>query len=252
MTTGTETEYERNQRFNQLVSWLHGFRYKNILTLFDSLAQKAEGKRIKVIDIGCAHAKLFSILNGRFKIDYTGIEIDAGFVEAARSRYAHNSNFRVIHDSAENALTQLSNADILVALETFEHIPEHKVVRIIEAVAAARPKLFVCSVPVEIGPAVWLKNVGSLVTGYIRHREYLWAETFWAGLYQLDKLPPHGTGHKGFDWRWLAQTIRHNMKIIKIRRFPFDFLPAAFAFSVFMVAEPRNGAQSDDQPEAAQ
>jgi hypothetical protein len=144
-----------------------------------------------------------------------------------------------MHDSAASALAHLECADIVVALETFEHIPEHDVVRIVEAVAAAMPKLFVCSVPVEIGPAIWLKNVGSLVTGYMRHKEYSWPETFWAGLYQLDKLPPHATGHKGFDWRWLAQTIRHNMKIKETRMFPFGMLPAAVAFSVFMIAEPR-------------
>jgi hypothetical protein len=207
--------------------------------LFRAAACEAGGKSINVVDIGCAHAKLFSVLNERFDIDYTGIEIDPGFVEAARSRYAHNSNFRVIHESAATALVTLKRPDIIVALETFEHIPEHDVVRIIEAVSAAKPRLFVCSVPVEIGPAIWLKNVGSLLTGYMRHKEYQWSETFWAGLYQLDKLPPHGTGHKGFDWRWLAQTIRHNMKIKETRRFPFRMLPAAVAFSVFMIAEPR-------------
>lgn len=145
----------------------------------------------------------------------------------------------MIHDSAANALATLEHTDIIVALETLEQIPEHDVVRIVEAVAAAKPRLFVSSVPVEIGPAIWLKNVGSLVTGYMRHKEYRWSETFWAGLYQLDKLPPHDTGHKGFDWRWLAQTIRHNMKIKEIRRFPLSILPAAVAFSVFMIAEPR-------------
>lgn len=235
----TETEYERNQRFNFLVSYLHSFRYRNILALFKVVARETRGKPIKVIDIGCAHAKLFSVLNERFDIDYTGIEVDSGFVEAARSRYASNPNFRVIHDSVANALADLKHADIIVALETFEHLPEHDVVRIVEAVAAARPRLFVCSVPIEIGPAIWLKNVGSLVTGYMRHKEYQWPETFWAGLYQLDKLPPHGTGHKGFDWRWLAQTIRHNMKIKETRKLPFSILPAAVAFSVFMIAEPR-------------
>ena len=207
-----------------------------MLTLFKSVARKTEGKSIKVVEIGCAHAKLFSILNERFDIDYTGIEINPLFVEIAQSRYGNNPNFHVIQESAANAISHMKGADILVALETFEHIPEHEVVRIIEAIATAQPNLFVCSVPVEIGPSVWLKNVGSLITGYMRHTEYRWAETFWAGLYQLDQLPPHGTGHKGFDWRWLAQTIRHNMRIIEIRKFPFGFLPAALAFSVFMVA----------------
>lgn len=235
----TESQYERDQRFNFLVSYLHSFRYKNILALFKTISREADGKPIKVVDIGCAHAKLFSLLNKSFNIDYTGIEINADVVEAARARYAGYSNFRVIHDSAANALVNLKHADIIVALETFEHIPEHDVVRIVEAVAAARPRLFVCSVPVEIGPAIWLKNIGSLVTGYMRHKEYRWSETFWAGLYQLDRLPPHDTGHKGFDWRWLAQTIRHNLKIKETRLFPFNILPAAVAFSVFMIAEPR-------------
>ena len=231
--------YERNQRFNFLVYYLHSLRYKNILALFRTVAREGGGKPINIVDIGCAHAKLFSVLNERFDIDYTGIEINSDFVETARSRYAQNPNFRVVHDSAENALENLKRDDIIVALESFEHMPEHDVVRIIEAIAFAKPRLFVCSVPVEIGPAIWLKNVGSLITGYMRHKEYRWSETFWAGLYQLDKLPPHDTGHKGFDWRWLAQTIRHNMKIKETRKFPFSMLPAAVAFSVFMIAEPR-------------
>jgi len=241
----TERDYETNQRFNFLVSWLHSFRYRNVLALFSTLAKVNLGRRIRVVEIGCAHAKLFSILNDRFQIDYTGIEVIPYFVETARLRYGQYPNFRVIHDSAENALAQLTNTDIVIALETFEHIPEHSVVRLTEAIAAAQPSLFVCSVPVEIGPAIWLKNVGSFLTGYMRHKEYSWRETFWAGLYQLDKLPPHGVGHKGFDWRWLAQTIRHNLKIREIRKFPFVFLPAAFAFSVFIVAERRSGNHSD-------
>jgi hypothetical protein len=239
-----ETQYERNQRYNPLVAWPHTFRYKHIISVFSDLSICKSGAQIKVIEIGCAHAKLFSILNARFDIDYTGIEVDEKSVNVARLRYAGNNNFRVLNNSAEHALSELQNADIVVALETLEHIPEHVVVRIVEAVALSKPKLFVCSVPVEIGPAVWLKNVGSLLTGYIRHKEYEWRETLWAGLYQLDRLPPHGTGHKGFDWRWLAQTVRQNMKIVQIRRFPISFLPAALAFTVFFVAKPRDSAQA--------
>ncbi len=223
-----------------MVAWLHSFRYKHIVALLGRMDREAQGRPIKVVDIGCAHAKLFAILNEPFNIDYTGIDNDADLTEVGKCRYGHQPNFRVVTDSVQNALDCLGNADILVALETLEHIPEHEVVWIIEAAAAAQPKLFVCSVPVEIGPAIWLKNVGSLLTGYMRHKEYRWSETFWAGLYQLDKLPPHGTGHKGFDWRWLAQTIRHNMEITKISKLPFGFLPAALAFSVFIVAKPRS------------
>ncbi|MCK7493445.1 MAG: class I SAM-dependent methyltransferase [Comamonadaceae bacterium] len=95
------------------------------MALFSSLAHETVGKPIKVVEIGCASAKSFSMLNERFEIDYTGIEIDPAFVQTVRARYAHNPNFRVIQESAENALANLKNADIVVALETFEHIPEH-------------------------------------------------------------------------------------------------------------------------------
>jgi hypothetical protein len=123
-----------------------------------------------------------------------------------------------------------------MSLETLEHIPEHIVVRLIEHIAAANPKYFVCSVPNEVGPIVWIKNVGSLLMGYYRHKEYKWSETLYAGFYQLDKVETHGTGHKGFDWRWLAQTIRHNRKITQTLSSPFRWLPKTFSVSVIFIS----------------
>ena len=189
-------DYEKLQSFNRIVAWLHGFRYKNIYDVFQTLAAEITDRPIRVVEIGCAHAKLYQLLNDRFRIHSTGAEINPPFAE-------------------------------------------HAVVRIVENIARQRPRLFVCSVPVEVGPIIWIKNVGSWLMGYLRHTEYRWHETLWAGLYQLDRLPPHGTGHKGFDWRWLAQTIRHNLRIVEFRRLPARLLPAGLSTSVFFVARPR-------------
>lgn len=238
--SNTETQYEKYQKFNPLVSWLHTLRYNNTLSVFKEFSASSGDSPIKIIEIGCAHAKLFSVLNDQFNIKYTGIEPKQEFVEIAKDRYHHFKNFKIIQGAAEKHLNTQADVDIVVALETLEHISEHIVVRVVEEVTRIQPKLFILSVPVEIGPSIWFKNVGSLITGYIRHKEYTWPETFWAGLGQLDKLPPHGTGHKGFDWRWLAQTVRHNMKIKEIRKFPLSFLPAGLSMSVFFVAEPRH------------
>ncbi|MEW8004814.1 MAG: class I SAM-dependent methyltransferase [Candidatus Thiodiazotropha sp.] len=234
-----ETEYEINQRFNTIVSWLHSYRYKNIQEVIEEFSASNNTGPIRIIDIGCAHAKLYSILNDKFKLDYIGIDPNADYVHAAQERYQGKPNFRIINDTAEKQLHLITDADIVVALETFEHVPEHIVVRIVEEIAKTQPKLFICSVPVEVGPAIWIKNLGSLASGYMRHTEYTWKETFWAGVGRLDKLPPHGTGHKGFDWRWLAQTIRHNMQLKEMRKFPFRVLPAWLSTSVFFIAEPR-------------
>lgn len=235
-----ETAYERTQKFNPIVGWLHSRRYKHILGIVDRVARARPGHKIRIVEIGCAHAKLFSVLQPRFDIEYVGVDINPEFIATAEQRYRSFENFRVVLGGAEQQIDLMRGADLVVALETLEHIPEHVVVRILEAVSAARPRSFVCSVPVEIGPSLWLKNVGSFLLGYMRHTEYSWRETFWAGLYQLDKLPPHGTGHKGFDWRWLAQTIRHNLRIAEIRNLPVRWLPSIVSTSVFFVAEPRD------------
>lgn len=230
----TETWYERNQAHNAVTSWLHSLRYKRAIETVLEVGRTLT-RPVRVLDIGCGYGKLFDVLDPLLPIEYTGIEIDRDFATIARERHS-NDNFTLVQESALTALGRCQPADVVTALETFEHIPEGDVVRLIEQIAAMRPAKLFASVPVEIGPAIWLKNVGSLVCGYVRHREYTWTETLWAGLYQLDRLPPHGTLHKGFDWRWLAQTIRQNMRIIQLVKSPCRWLPAA---SVCFIAEPR-------------
>ncbi len=243
MTEPPETlldTYERNQSFNALLAWLHSFRYRHLIAAVGALSRDRGAAVLRVVDIGCAHGRAFAVLNERFPIEYTGIEVEDSFVDTARARYQAHSNFSIVHDVAENQLDKFEAVDVVLALETLEHVPEHTVVRLVEQIARMQPRLFVCSVPVEIGPAIWIKNLGSLLTGYVRHREYTWRETFWAGLGKLDRLPSHGIYHKGFDWRWLAQTIRHNMRITETRTFPFRFLPVWLSNSVFFLAEPRS------------
>ena len=229
------TCYEKNQTFNPLVSYLHTTRYKHLIKLFTELSAKDPSRTLRVVDIGCAHAKAFHILNSRFNIDYTGIDIDETLLSIATERYAGHKNFRIINDSINNHYVEFQNADVIIALEALEHIPENIVVRVIEQIAAAKPEAFMCSVPNEVGPIIWLKNIGSLLTGYMRHKEYKWMETLHAGLFNLDRVETHGIGHKGFDWRWLAQTIRHNMRITKICTNPFDWLPKTFSFSIIFI-----------------
>lgn len=102
------TAYEKTQQFNAIVSWLHSYRYKNIIAVFEQFSVSTNKDIIKVVEIGCAHAKIFSILNARFQIDYIGIEIKGKNVAVAKERYQDYPNFRIIHDSAENLLKQIT------------------------------------------------------------------------------------------------------------------------------------------------
>jgi len=127
--------------------------------------------------------------------------------------------------------------DVIVALETFEHIDRPEVLTILAAIAKMAPRRFICSVPVEVGPAVAFKNLASALIGYIRHRDYTWRDTFWASVYRLDKVPVHNRRHIGFDWRWLAYSVRLFLPAMRRHNLPFWFLPAALSNSVLLVAD---------------
>ena len=149
------------------------------------------------------------------------------------------NNFQIIKGLAEEVIPNIEQkVDIFTGLESFEHIPEYIVPTLLKSISAKTPKIFACSVPVEVGPAIWIKNIGSKLMGYSRYKEYTWSETFWAGLYQLDRVAPHGIGHKGFDWRWLKHNIRQSMKITSISKSPFSFIPAAFTPSICFTSVP--------------
>jgi len=232
-TQTTSDNYDEVQNWNFITTWLHSFRYKHVI---DALAHY--DKPFSLIDVGCAYGKLFSVLDTLHTIDYIGIEPPGYFAIVARQRHGHRSNFRVLDAYAPEGLEGLS-AEVIVALETLEHIPEPQCVRVVEKIAAMKPKLFIASVPVEVGPAIWMKNVGSALSGYSRHREYTWSETWFAGLGMMNRVRVHETGHRGFDWRWLAQTIRHHFHIREMRRFPLSFMPVSCSSTVFMICEPR-------------
>jgi SAM-dependent methyltransferase len=233
------TRYEQRQGSSRLLTWVHSLRYRHVVRLLKDLPQP-----IRVLEIGCDSGRLYDTLKARYDIRFTGIDVAEGRVIIARERYRKDPNFRARIGSAADLLPFDEPYDVIVALETFEHIAEPDVLTILAAIAKMAPRRFICSVPVEIGPAVFFKNLTSALTGYIRHRDYTWRDTFWAALYRLDKIPVHNRRHIGFDWRWLAYSVRLFLPMMKRRNLPFWFLPAALSNSVLLVAERTPPTQS--------
>lgn len=95
-----KTHYEALQEYNLLTRWLHSRRYQHILGVIGQFAaSKPAQSPIRILEIGCGPAKLYRILNEHFPIEYLGCEIQAAFVDAARSRYGDQSNFKVTDQS---------------------------------------------------------------------------------------------------------------------------------------------------------
>ena len=219
-------------KFNFIIKFLHRTRFRNLEKLIIRASKEKKGK-LKIIDVGCGSALAYKIIRKQgIDFEYVGVELTKDFCDTAYEKYNQFENFKIIHDSIENQFEKFTDADVIIGLESFEHIPEWLVVRTIEAISKTSFMYLYITVPNEIGPALFIKNVGSALMGYTRHKHYSWRETFFASIYELDKIERHDTRHKGFDWRWLAQTLRQNVTIVKKTSSPANFIPKFISPSI--------------------
>lgn len=235
-----DSAFSHKHGFNAITSYLHSFRFKTVIRYMEKLEREIPSRPIVIMDIGCGSGGFFEVLKDRFNVRFIGVEIQEKYVAQTREKYKDDPRVTIMQrDAAEAGLYEETNPDIVVALESMEHIPPDTVVEIIHRLKNIPSlRLFIASVPIEVGPSLWIKNIGSALMGYHRHKEYSWAQTFWAGFYKLDKLPRHNGRHMGFDWRWLAQTIRLNLTMVAVHTSPFDCIPTWLAPSILFVAKP--------------
>jgi SAM-dependent methyltransferase len=234
------TTYEAVQSYSWLTRFLHKGRYQKLLKVLEELKREVGGRRIKMLDIGCGPGTVVEHVVNRFDVDYLGVDHDPTFIDAANRRYEKLGGCRfMVGDATTDELYHSNDADIVTALETLEHIPLNRAARLVEYVChIVRPRFFLVTLPVEVGPAVWIKNWGSTLMGYDR-KSGNFRETLWAGLYQLDRVPPHYASHQGFDWRCVAQLIRVNAHLREVQSLPFSFVPRSLSPNVALLAEPR-------------
>ena len=232
-------DYEERQSFNALVRFLHSVRFKTLEGAARGL-KPAYGARLRVLDIGCGPASAYPVLTKlRQDIEYVGVELREDFCALARERYGGEEGFAICQAGIGEQLDLIERCDLILGLESFEHILEPEVEQVVETIGRAEFQKLLITVPNELGPAIVLKNVGSLLMGYMRHKEYRWRDTYHAAIYAADKLPPHTNGHIGFDWRWLERTLRQHVEVSRITTSPWPWVPRALSPSIGFLCERR-------------
>src|SRR5215204_6498274 len=114
----------------------------------------------------------------------------AAFVEQANStRSAPDVRFenRDLRDMAEEGFRLPEPPDCIIALETMEHVTELDVPKIVDWLARMKVPTLI-TVPNEVGPALLVKNLGSALMGYRRHREYRIQDTLNAAFGRMERL----------------------------------------------------------------
>jgi SAM-dependent methyltransferase len=246
--------YARKQLFsrNRILQWSHRSRFEMARRMVEPYA----GGRL--LDYGCGDGTFLAMVHDLFP-RATGAEIDSARVEECRTRlhafpainFALTSDLaRPEHDGAY---------DVVLCTEVLEHLLDIAVEAALDDFSrTVSPKgTVIISVPVEIGPALAVKQIVRSIAawqglGDYEHREkYSFAE-FRKMLTANDRTqierPLYSTpltpnidlkyhGHKGFNWRVLESKLRRRFRIRNVHFSP-DGVGKWFASQVWFVCSP--------------
>lgn len=232
--------YARKQLFsrNALIAWSHRRRF----ALARELAAAGAGGAL--LDYGCGDATFIALAHDLFR-ETMGTDVD---VEQLRDCGRRLSSVPDVRFASLDELRRPAYAgyfDAVVCMEVLEHCPsdvQPLVIADLERVVRSHGVVII-SVPIEIGPTLALKQAvraGAASTGLVEYENrerYRIAEfmrmLLARGTSQIERpatitINAHGDtvryhGHKGFNWRMLAQVIERTFAIERRLYSPVPF-----------------------------
>lgn len=210
---------------------------------FQSELQRRRITPQRVLELGCFDAKVLRFLP-KPPQRYVGFDANwEGGLDLARRTYADRPQFE-FHEATSPAHLQLApddRFDVIVTMETLEHLPPQDLDAYLAKLAAHAGGWVFVTVPNEKGPlflAKWLAK--RLLT---RDGEaYTGREVLYATLGQTHKVARDQ--HKGFDYDVLIGQMRRHFDIVEVSGHPLSWLPTFLCFSVGIVAVPKSSTAS--------
>jgi SAM-dependent methyltransferase len=247
-------EYARKQLFGRgLIGWSHARRFHAARRVVRPYAGAM------LLDYGCGDGTFLALVRDLFPRS-VGAEIDAALVEDARRRFGEGEGLRFVHTDEVPALPD-GGFGVVTCMEVLEHctseIAEGVIGQLRRLVAA--DGVVIVSVPVETGPALLVKTAARAaaglrgVSGYQDRERYAPGElarmVFAGAQTRIDRpvyetLRPDGApnryhGHKGFNWRLLAERLRRDFELRDVRFSPLNPLGGLLNSQVWMTCAPR-------------
>lgn len=192
----------------------------------------------RVLELGCFDGKAIDWLPGR-PARYEGFDANwDGGLALARARWAGVPGvaFHEASTADEMALGPADRFDLVLAMETLEHIPERHLDGYLDRLAAQCDGWIYVSVPVEKGPvfaAKWLAKAALFGDA----ERYTAGEFLWATLGRTERVAR--SDHKGFDWNDIRRRLAERFEIVAVSGIPFRAWPAALSFGVGILGRAR-------------
>lgn len=235
-----ERDYLRHQNFNRLISFIHSTRYGWVVNKIKNKASENKNKTIKILDIGSGHSLIIEyLIKENLNFEYIGIEPCKTYYSYAKKKYKNYKNINLINKKIEQVINDFVDIDIYLALESLGALTENELHNLIDNISIKDFKLFLCTVSNEIGPALLLKNIGSFLMRYERHKQYTLKNTLNSTFYRFHKNPPHKSTYVNFNWKNLLYKLHQKMNIMSIGKNPFNFIPSEISPSIYLEATKR-------------
>jgi len=214
------------------------------------------------LDYGCADGWILrDLVKNRFVLKGVGVDLDHRMVERAREDSLGDPRLAFYPVGEVNRWGKREGYSLILCLETLEHVEEPRRILSLFSELLERGGFLILSVPIEIGPALLLKQAGRffthLIGGYGYERYQMW-ELLWGLLGRVERIPsshqrPDLTykGHKGFDYRRIGEDLKRFFPRIKKVYSPFPPLGPWFNATIFYVAEKEKETPSGSRRETA-
>jgi 2-polyprenyl-3-methyl-5-hydroxy-6-metoxy-1,4-benzoquinol methylase len=206
-----------------LVRWTHGSRYR----MGRELVAPFAGKRL--LDYGSGDGTFLALIHDLFP-NAVGADVALDQIEDCRQRFANLSQMLFVPTDALAGPAHAGKYDVVVCMEVLEHCPDDIQAEVLDRIKTitAPDGTVVISVPIEIGPPLVAKQLVRAVVAMSGLKEYAWRERYTPGelmtmlcagkstafpreehIGQIDETrKSRYTGHKGFNWRKLQESIR--------------------------------------------
>lgn len=216
------------------------------------LSQTALPQRGLLIDLGCSDGFILSELRRNGDVPaiwrFAGYDVNRALLRAARRRDVPRTTFRRI-DLNDDAAGLAQPGDVVICLETLEHVGSYR--NALDVLhAAARPGgLIVLSMPNEVGPIGFVKFMARPIlrrnayTDFFRSKRQIvhYAIAVLArGELESFRTPPRPgwAAHLGFDHRAVTQHIRRTFVETGLWEIEMQST-SAFGANIFVVARRR-------------
>ena len=158
-------------------------------------------------------------------------------IKISKSRYKHFKNFQSFCISVNkfNFSKHLSHKDSnnYICFDAIEHMSFQDFQIMIDNLLKTNVDNLFINIPVENGLSLLIKNLGSALIGYRRHKEYTFLQTILATFSLFSYLPVHKNKHLGFQWKKIYNYLKIKYDV-KIYTSPIKYVPIFISPNLFM------------------